>query len=63
MEKTLQENDHKTGWKDLSFQHLLERLRQELAELESAIIWGEDNAKQECTDIANFAMMIFDNLK
>ena len=36
MERKLIENDHKTGWKQLSPQWIINRIRQETQELETA---------------------------
>jgi len=59
----LQENMLKNDWRDISIHYLLFRLKDELAELESALI-NQDmaGAKLECADIANFTMMIHDKL-
>lgn len=68
MEKVLRENDYKGGWNELSDDHLINRMFQEWIELHDAmIIRNRLNAKttidmqKECIDIANFAMMLFDN--
>lgn len=78
MERQLRENDHKgkTGWKGWRFSELFPRLRQESDELLLAThgrqldTTGEKlTAKQqqeiinECADVANFAMMIADNIR
>ena len=65
MQRKMQLNSHKNGWKHLSNKHLLKRLRQEVIELEKILESKDSVAPQdiayECADIANFAMMIFDN--
>lgn len=63
MEQVLQFNDHKTGWKQMSEYRLLNRLKQEIIELEKALAvrMSPDRIVSEACDIANFAMMIADN--
>ena len=62
MEKTLRDNDAKGGWGQCGHRWLLERLRQETDELESAMLTPDNQAEviKEATDVANFAMMIAD---
>jgi NTP pyrophosphatase (non-canonical NTP hydrolase) len=60
MERQLRANDHKTGWTDCEQRWLLNRLKQETAELERALTSGK-NIVKETADVANFAMMIADN--
>ena len=62
MEAKLKENDRKgkTGWKRWSHQSMLCMLQQEVNELVIAL-HEDNNIRAECCDIANFAMMIFDN--
>lgn len=63
MDRKLQENSQKGGWEDCDESYLIERLRQEVDELEEAINEKEvHEIKSECADVANFAMMIWDNL-
>jgi hypothetical protein len=73
MERTLQDNDHKGGWKRMNDKQLLLRLDDEATELEEAIarlkqaaVGTHRNAMlklvaKEAADVANFAMMIADN--
>lgn len=68
MEEKLKANDHKPGWKDDSFDVLLERLKEECLELRSTVYFGlekglcnESEVVKEAVDVANFAMMIADN--
>jgi len=74
MEQKLKENDHKSHWGNLENSWLIGRLKDELKELENAIYkapsqdaeWQEKldiELQRECADIANFAMMIADNVK
>jgi len=70
MEVKLEENDHKGGWDDMGFPELIERMKDEIQELESVIDKNIDDpviraraVLRECADIANFAMMIADNVK
>lgn len=62
MEIKLNKNDHKTGWKSCSNTYLLTRLKNEVTELENALINGKGvTIVKEAADVANFAMMIADN--
>ena len=61
MERQLEANDHKTGWKDLHLKQLLRHLKQEVGELERAIEQGKSDVIEEAADVANFAMMIANN--
>jgi len=67
MEQTLQKHDKKKGsdgWLNDNSLSLLDRLKQETAELEDIlIVWDSKYSSEivkECADIANFAMMIAD---
>lgn len=61
MERALAENDHKGGWMSETDVYLLERLKDEVRELEQALACGSDEAiMHEAVDVANFAMMLFD---
>ena len=60
MERKLQLNDYKTGWKHMPLRQLLTRLKQETRELEKAIKNGK-SVVEEAADVANFAMMIANN--
>lgn len=63
MEKVLQSNDHKGSWEQLRTEYLLMRLDQERDELLLAIHdeMPAEDIRHECCDVANLAMMIFDN--
>jgi len=51
------------SWEDCPIDWLLGRCLEELIELREAIEEGDmENAKLECADVGNFAMMIQDNL-
>jgi len=76
MEKKLTENDHKGHWSNCTYGYLLDRLPQELAELETAVYnlhqargkFGSVDPEvaaliAEAADVANFAMMIADNAR
>lgn len=66
MELRLRANDHKGGWKNCRVFLLLNRLFDEARELYDAVCYAQSDTKniiQECADIANFAMMIADNIK
>lgn len=68
MEKKLQANDHKGGWHHCSLDYLTYRMREEQAELFQALTLyhrfpNEQTrvlVEDECSDVANFAMMIAD---
>ena len=66
MERKLQRDDgKKKGWEACDIQYLSGGLWEELFELEDAIAnmsidsGGVSHVLEECTDVANFAMMIF----
>ena len=63
MEQKLRANDDiKQPWRYSPNSYLLDRLKEETKELEDALINGfSENIKEECTDVANFCMMLFDN--
>lgn len=65
MEHTLKDNDYKGGWERCSQDWLLARLIGEVGELALHRAEGENERRiiKECTDVANFAMMIADNLR
>jgi NTP pyrophosphatase (non-canonical NTP hydrolase) len=73
MQAKLNKNEHKKcsvmnndqkgrQWKHCSYDWLLFRLRQEVMELEEAYMKNHEDIKEEAVDVANFAMMFFDNL-
>lgn len=59
MEQKLRDNDHKDHWSNSSQGYLIGRIADELKELKSAKFIND--RIDECTDIANFAMMVADN--
>lgn len=61
MEDKLAANDHKRHWSTCEPSVLLGYLKAEIRELEEALINRKD-VVQECADVANFAMMIADNI-
>jgi len=76
MEAKLRENDHKSGWHGNTVRSLFQRLREESDELLvqshplqldtiAETLSREDACEliRECADIANFAMMIADNIR
>ncbi len=76
MEAKLRENDHKGGWQGCRFSELFPRIGHERDELLLAAhplqldtvaetLTQEDACEliRECADIANFAMMIADNVR
>ncbi len=71
MEMKLRQNDHKGGWAREGRQELLTKLYVEWIELREADkrlvsdphrFSNRQAVLQECLDVANFAMMIADNL-
>ena len=61
-EKKLRKNDYKPHWRGAALDYLRKRLSEEVNELRRAI---DDNTsvetvRDECADVANFAMMIAD---
>jgi hypothetical protein len=64
MEAALRRNDHKGGWSGADMGYLRDRLREECVELEMALDAAPfEKATREAADVANFAMMIADNLR
>lgn len=64
MEATLRANDRKGGWKSCTPSWLLRRLKAEVGELHRASVkrLPQADVEREAADVANFAMMIADNL-
>ncbi|MCG3177341.1 MAG: hypothetical protein MOGMAGMI_02313 [Candidatus Omnitrophica bacterium] len=67
MEAVLKQNDHKGGWKDCPMEYLRDRLHQEVRELDRALLgsggqYDPSAVAKECADVANFAMMLRDNV-
>lgn len=69
MEKVLRENDHKPGWKHDHPRLLIDRIWDEIRELEPAVDRWEkrqaplEEVQKELIDIANFCMMAWDRLE
>jgi NTP pyrophosphatase (non-canonical NTP hydrolase) len=64
MEEKLEENAHKPLWDTLSDIQLCKDLQTEVDELVDAVLWeSEDAIQKECADVANFAMMLHDNVR
>ena len=76
MEAKLRENDYKGHWEECRFEELFPRIREEADELLVKAhplqldtidekLTQEDACEliRECADIANFAMMIADNIR
>jgi hypothetical protein len=63
MEAKLQKNDHKRSWSNLSVKELKGALEREYVELED-VCDNFDSAGiiEECVDVANYCMMIADNI-
>lgn len=63
MEGKLRKNDHKTGWSRQPIEAHIKLLKIELMEFDVALEFlGDEEAANECVDIANFAMIIRDKL-
>jgi NTP pyrophosphatase (non-canonical NTP hydrolase) len=73
MEEEMRANDHKgkDGWKTYSESHLFAKLLAEIQELYEAMVKARtvrethryiDDVISECADVANFAMMLADNV-
>jgi len=63
MEAKLSLNDHKGGWDKESVDWLFSRLQEEVEELRIEMSKSNRFSSlilQECIDVANFAMMIYD---
>lgn len=74
MEKRLRANDHKGGWTESNTKWLLMRLKQEVLELELALADHQrllsspvhgcpEHVSYEAADVANFALMVRDNIE
>ena len=70
MENKLKANDWKGGWENISINELLKMLKGEVEELEYFLEehidheyhYWVDRMVPETADVANFAMMIYDNI-
>lgn len=60
MECALRANDHKPGWKNDAPSALIDRLYQEVRELDRTPMAAPDAVLKEAADVANFAMMVAD---
>jgi NTP pyrophosphatase (non-canonical NTP hydrolase) len=66
METKLRKNDYKSHWSKESFTYLFSRLDEEMKELNQAVSSAKTDPARitdEAIDVANFLMMIVDNLK
>lgn len=63
MEIKLRENDHKGGWEEMADEEIIAKILHETGEIltEKACITG-NNPQDEAIDVANFAMMLWDNM-
>lgn len=61
MEEKLKANDYKGGWENEKNSFLIERIKGEFQELLEAK--NNKEIQNECVDIANFCMMLFDNIQ
>jgi len=61
MEKVLQANDHKGGWRNCYIRDMLIRIPEEYTELVEAVVSGDiDRIVSEAADVANFSLMVAD---
>lgn len=58
----LKKNSHKAHWETVDCDYLFDRLKEEVQELADARSGTVDQIILECYDVANFAMMIADNV-
>jgi NTP pyrophosphatase (non-canonical NTP hydrolase) len=65
MEKKLRKNEHKPGWNAADVLWMLAKLQEECGELATAILKEHplDDVLDECADVGNLAMIIFDLAK
>lgn len=68
----LAENDHRGGWRNLNALELLMRIHGEIGELIEVVSYhiknpksdaGKEDVMKECADVANYAMMLWDNIQ
>lgn len=65
MKHKLAVNSHKGHWENMTSGHILGLLKGEVRELEEAVLsngFTYDDILMECADVANFAMMLHDNI-
>lgn len=62
MKKKLELNERKGGWSDMTPEMLVSMMAEEFIEL-CECIRDKEKAIEECADIANFCMMIVNNLQ
>lgn len=63
MEKKLEKNDHKSGWRDLPIEALFRMLMLEIEEFKIAHEFFDiDEARKELVDVSNFCMILWDRL-
>lgn len=58
----LKKNSHKAHWETVDCDYLFDRLLEEVQELKDARSGTVEQIMDECYDVANFAMMIADNV-
>lgn len=63
MSKKLYENRIKKHWSHVDCDYLFDRLMDEVRELSDARSGTSEEIIAECADVANFAMMIADNVR
>lgn len=64
MEEKMSLNEHKGLWDGISDIQLCKYMQGEVDEVVDAVLHGtDDEIQKECADVANFAMMLHDNVK
>jgi len=64
MEEKLLLNEHKGLWDDITDIQLCKYMQEEVDEVVDAVLHGtDDEIQKECADVANFAMMLHDNVR
>lgn len=64
MEKKLRKRDGYGGWRNLPLQYLKEKMKGELTELLLALDYENSNeVMDECVDVANYAMFLWDIMR
>lgn len=63
MFEKMRKTKHKAHWATVGQVWLLSRLKEEVQELEEALLTQSDNVIEEAADVANIAAMIADNAK
>lgn len=60
MEKQLKANDHRGGWHDCTNEYLFHQMSRHYARIRNRSV-SHSEFQRRCVNIANYAMMLFDN--